>query len=165
MKGVFLNYERDLIFKKQEIYDSFNFKNKIEGGYHSSAIILYFQNKILLQKRDEFTEYHPLKWSLFGGGIDLGESPLQAAIRECDEELGFKPNNLDFLGIRFRHKLPLSLEYFFSKKIDSFQKESLVLNEGKDMAWFNEKEILGLNLVPFYKPRMSMIFQKLNELY
>ncbi len=34
-----------------------------------------------------------------GGGVDEGESPLEAAIRECEEELGYKVKIIKEIGI------------------------------------------------------------------
>jgi len=55
-------------------------------GKGSCVIILFKNNKILLQLRDEHAPTAANKWSFFGGGIDKGESPKEAIIRECKEE-------------------------------------------------------------------------------
>ncbi|HSW99698.1 MAG TPA: 8-oxo-dGTP diphosphatase [Patescibacteria group bacterium] len=34
------------------------------------------------------------KWNGVGGKLESGESPMQAAIRECEEEIGVTPHNL-----------------------------------------------------------------------
>jgi len=53
-------------------------------------------------------------WSLFGGGINNGEQPIDAAIRELKEELGLtiKKEQLRplavFLGIKKRNYLLLA---------------------------------------------------------
>ena len=36
------------------------------------------------------------KYGLIGGGIEKGESPLEAMKRECSEEISFVPNNLEY---------------------------------------------------------------------
>lgn len=38
-------------------------------------------------------------WELPGGKLDPGESPLQAAYRELEEESGQRPDTLDFAGV------------------------------------------------------------------
>ncbi|MCB1557777.1 MAG: NUDIX hydrolase [Alphaproteobacteria bacterium] len=34
-------------------------------------------------------------WGLTGGQVDAGESPREAALRECDEEIGYVPSNIE----------------------------------------------------------------------
>lgn len=43
---------------------------------------------ILLQERDEHALIAPEKWSYSGGHVEEGESDLEAAVRELDEETG-----------------------------------------------------------------------------
>ena len=38
------------------------------------------------------------RWTLPGGGVDDGEKPEKAAVRELYEEAGLKPDSLEFLG-------------------------------------------------------------------
>lgn len=38
------------------------------------------------------------KWNGVGGKANSGESPKQAAIRECKEEIGVIPKNLELIG-------------------------------------------------------------------
>lgn len=56
----------------------------------SGAIVVNNKGKILLQKRDYDAYTFPSYVCAFGGKVENGESPLQAIIRELDEELGAK---------------------------------------------------------------------------
>ena len=53
------------------------------------CLVLTQNNKILLQQRGS-SKWHkfPGFLSTFGGGIEVGESPIQALVRELKEELG-----------------------------------------------------------------------------
>lgn len=52
------------------------------------AIILDEQNRILLSQRHQpDSSYHGL-WQFPGGGIEFGEHPREAVIREVQEEIG-----------------------------------------------------------------------------
>ena len=51
----------------------------------SAGIIVKVNNKILLCKRSESSNYGGY-WSPPMGGIEKGESPLEAAVREFKEE-------------------------------------------------------------------------------
>ncbi len=54
-----------------------------------AGIILHYHNSdLLMQLRDDKPMInYPNQWGLFGGGIEAGETPLIAAIREIEEEL------------------------------------------------------------------------------
>lgn len=67
------------------------FKRKYVG-----CIILSKDLKILLQMRDtESGRSFPGCLSTFGGGIEAGEEPMHALIRELHEELGATVNELE----------------------------------------------------------------------
>ncbi|MBI4151104.1 NUDIX domain-containing protein [Candidatus Woesearchaeota archaeon] len=52
------------------------------------AIFTLIQEKrMLLQHRDAHPKYRPNMWGFFGGGIEQGETPEKAVIREAHEEL------------------------------------------------------------------------------
>ncbi|MDO8460076.1 MAG: NUDIX hydrolase [Nanoarchaeota archaeon] len=52
--------------------------------------------EVLLQKKDIGYPWFPGEICLFGGGIELGEEPKKAFLREVSEELSIKLNNLNF---------------------------------------------------------------------
>lgn len=52
------------------------------------SIVLTQDNKILLQQRPLHWRTYPGCLATFGGGIEEGESPMQALVRELKEELG-----------------------------------------------------------------------------
>lgn len=47
-------------------------------------------NRVLLSMRAAH-KTHKYEWSLFGGMIDDNETPKEALLRECREEMGFEP--------------------------------------------------------------------------
>src|SRR4051812_17020219 len=53
---------------------------------------------VLLTRRAADLRAHPGQWALPGGRIDAGESALDAALRELDEELGLRADETTFLG-------------------------------------------------------------------
>lgn len=55
-------------------------------------------NKFLFLLRDNKPGIpHPNKWSLFGGGIEKGETPIGALMREVKEETNIKIYNIKLL--------------------------------------------------------------------
>jgi 8-oxo-dGTP pyrophosphatase MutT (NUDIX family) len=53
----------------------------------------------LLCRRPSRMRNHPGQWALPGGRIDPGETPVQAALRELDEELGVRLGPSSVLGL------------------------------------------------------------------
>lgn len=53
-------------------------------GVH--ALILNEQNKVLITKRSKHDNYFPLAWDIPGGSVDMGETVVEALIREVKEE-------------------------------------------------------------------------------
>src|SRR5437879_283414 len=64
------------------------------------CLVLTQDHKILLQQRPEHWSTHPGCLSTFGGEIELGETPMEALVRELHEELGAKvmPSDVISLG-------------------------------------------------------------------
>ena len=56
----------------------------------TSCIIQTHDNKILLQRRGKDFDTFPDFISAFGGKIEVDETPIQAVVRELNEELGAK---------------------------------------------------------------------------
>ena len=77
-----------------------------QGLLHRAVSILLVNTKgeIYLQQRSRLKDSYPLKWTTSASGhVDPGESYLQAAKRELQEELSLQAE-LDFLG-----KIPASV--------------------------------------------------------
>lgn len=53
---------------------------------------------LLLTRRSDALRHHPGQVAFPGGGIDDGESPAQAAVREAVEEAGIDAAGVDVLG-------------------------------------------------------------------
>jgi 8-oxo-dGTP pyrophosphatase MutT (NUDIX family) len=54
----------------------------------SAWVILYTENQLILGKRGP-SQKNPNQWNFFGGGVDEGEDPRAAAVRELKEETGY----------------------------------------------------------------------------
>jgi isopentenyldiphosphate isomerase len=82
---------------KQEIH--------LEGLWHNAAHIWIYNSKgeILFQLRAKDKDSYPGLLDISAAGhVDSGETPIQAALREAEEELGLKltENDLKEVGIR-----------------------------------------------------------------
>ena len=54
--------------------------------------------KVVLTERSSTLRHHAGQISFPGGRIDAGEVPHLAALREADEEIGLKPEDVEILG-------------------------------------------------------------------
>ncbi|WP_329400280.1 NUDIX domain-containing protein [Streptomyces melanogenes] len=60
----------------------------------SNMLVVNDKGEILLQRRRDTGQ-----WALPGGAQDIGESPAQCAVRECEEETGVVAEVTGFLGV------------------------------------------------------------------
>ncbi|MEI6627085.1 MAG: NUDIX hydrolase, partial [bacterium] len=63
-----------------------------------------------LQKRSDDAERAPGWFTIFGGGVELGETAEEAMLREVKEELNFIPNNYSYLD---EYSDNYSLSYYY----------------------------------------------------
>ncbi|MEM7734352.1 MAG: NUDIX domain-containing protein [Deinococcota bacterium] len=96
---------------------------------------------ILVQNR---RGHRPPPWGFFGGGIETGETPLQAVIREASEELSLNlsENDLEFQGQITGQLNDLHFQlHVFLWAFDGVL-DSLVVNEGSGMELISSDEML-----------------------
>ena len=89
-------------------------------------------SKLLLLKRAMGGKKSGGKWGNVGGSVEPGETPLQACIREANEETGLvlRPENLVSVYVK------RGVMYFFATSIPEGTK--IVLNEESDRyEWFS----------------------------
>jgi len=103
-------------------------KQKVDGA----AVVVMCGDHLLLLKRCSDAEWMPNKWNLPGGTIEKGESRMEAALRECEEESGISLDSAEHFGTYGR------LDVFLAK-IDS--KEVSINFESSDYAWVKLEEV------------------------
>lgn len=110
----------------------------------SLTVIFNNENKILLLKRSEKTNWCPDCWALVGGKIEKNETPEQGLVREVKEETQI---NLTKYKIKKIIKIDNVLEYLYLSKVDN---DFVELNgEHSDYGWYTLEEIKKLdNVVP-----------------
>ncbi|MCX6778034.1 MAG: NUDIX hydrolase [Candidatus Micrarchaeota archaeon] len=97
-------------------------------------------------------------WEFPGGGVEFGENPGDAAIRECKEETGIEVGDAKFIGITSavfesggNEKHAVYVVYL-AEVGDKFVKIS---GEHEEYRWVNSYELsrmkLGLNAEPILK--------------
>jgi 8-oxo-dGTP pyrophosphatase MutT (NUDIX family) len=103
--------------------------------------------EVFLQKRGPDMERLPNNFGLWGGGIDPGETPEQAVIREAREELGI---DLGAYRIRFLNKYEFwgAIEHCFIFEAPENFEDMLVIGEGEYGKWFSAEDAFALpNLI------------------
>ncbi len=80
-----------------------NRKVKPEGRYKEFSVLIPLINRnnelhLLFETRSENLNTQPGEICFPGGGIEAGEKPVEAAIRETQEELNIKKNNIKIIG-------------------------------------------------------------------
>lgn len=122
--------------------------NNVPNGHYIpvvGVVIINENNEILLQKRSRFKRVNPSKWGICGGKVDLGETPLEAGIRETLEEIGIFLNKeeLKFLSMDINEKLHFTV-YYVIKNID-INECRLQEEELEEVKYFRIEELQKLD--------------------
>ena len=100
------------------------------------------RGEILLQLRDTNPSIpYPDCWGTFGGEIEEGESPVQAIVREIQEELGYRLEEPEHYAVFRFDGYDI---YMFRKKDPTISLEQLVVTEGQRGAFFSRERTPGL---------------------
>lgn len=103
---------------------------------------------VYLQKRSKNATRLPDYFGLWGGGIEEGENPEQALVREVKEELEI---DLDIKQVKFlsRYENLRAIKYAYLLEVSDGWEETVVVKEGDYGKWFPVDEVFGLNNLTF----------------
>lgn len=124
------------------------------------------QGRILLQLRSQVDGIaNPGKWGLFGGHLEPGESPIEAAVREIEEELtcALLPEKMCFVT-EFNREDGL-LHYSLFQYPVTNELENAALTEGERFAAFSPGQIQaglldGAEVVPHHFERLKAFWDR-----
>lgn len=113
----------------------------------SAHAILLLAGRYVLQLRDNKPSIAaPGQWSLFGGMIQDGETPVQSVKREIYEELSIDPHQYAFLwyiDYIAEYEKEMIRSWFFEADV-SMVWQNHILGEGQATGVFNYKETMNL---------------------
>ncbi len=127
--------------------------------------IIKQDDKILLCRLSERVPHSEGKWTLPGGGIEFGESPEQAVVREVREETGLRATPLEVAGIDSlvvpdetggqRHGIRI---IYYARH----EPGELVFEQGGSTdccRWFSQQETLSLPIVALTKVGLELAWR------
>lgn len=114
----------------------------------ASHLILRKENQVLLIRRCH-TGYHDGDYGLPSGHLEPGESFLQAAIREAQEEVGVTLHSDDVEFVHIGHRWSSDyVNLFFAASIWSGEVRNAEPEKCDDVRWFS-MDALPSNIVPY----------------
>ena len=138
--------------------------------HHSKAIVRHAAGvipvrpggAILLMLRDDRPDIgSPNRWSTLGGYLEAGETPLQAAKREVEEEVGQRAIRLLPFGFvdgpSLRAPEVTVRSHMFGVRV-TWTLDDLVLGEGQLVEWFTPPQALTQPLATPIVPAIRMFF-------
>lgn len=124
-----------------------NDPNNIPDGHYISVVgvvIVNDNNEILLQKRSRFKKVNPNRWGICGGKVNLGESTLDAGVRETLEEIGILLNKDELKIIRMATNGRAHFTVYYIRKNVDINECKLREEELEEIKYFNIEELQDL---------------------
>lgn len=91
-----------------------------------------------LQKRDATAPSNPGMMSFFGGGIEDGESSLDGLLREVEEELVYKPENLFYFS---KYETQNRIFHIFIEEVEGDFESLVQVQEGEYGAFLSLTDV------------------------
>ncbi|MEM7488844.1 MAG: NUDIX hydrolase [Pseudomonadota bacterium] len=127
----------------------------------SAKAILYLGASLVSILRDDYPHIPwPNRWDLPGGGVEEGETPLDAVIREIEEEIGLRLPPSAFVWHKTYRRSDGRASRFFAAPIDRAQIAAIVFgDEGQRWTLMDRSDFISRpDAVPHYRDRVADFF-------
>ena len=122
--------------------------NNVPKGYYIpvvGVVIINDNNEILLQKRSRFKKANPGKWGICGGKVELGETTLDAGIRETLEEIGVFLDKKDLKSLSIYTTVKAHFTVYYVRKNVNINECKLQEEELEEVKYFKIEELQYLD--------------------
>lgn len=117
--------------------------------------------EIYLQKRTEDAPTNPGCFGLFGGGIEQGESPEMALVREVREELNYALPSFELFNV---YDFPDHIFWVYGQEVDDLFENMITVLEGQYGQWFTKTQMeVEEKINPFNRIIYQDVFRRLGE--
>lgn len=124
------------------------------------AILYNRQGQVMLQKRDEKPGLaFPGQWTVWGGQVEPGETPLEAERRELEEELeltGLPLRWWKMVEWPWRDGITIQ-QHLYLAPFDG-DPEALTQHEGQDRRFFSRAELDGIPVAFNFRGELEAFF-------
>lgn len=87
------------------------------------------------------------RWALMSGGVDEGETPIEALKREMYEELFVRANDILFKYIRVEHIPEKNMDFYYYEGFTNTEFKPILDHENLNSGWFSKDKLPS----PLYK--------------
>ncbi|MBO4889006.1 MAG: NUDIX hydrolase [Firmicutes bacterium] len=134
-----------------------------EGLFHlvTDILVKHTDGSYLLMQRDRRKNFGGMWEATAGGSALKGESALECALRELQEETGIVSDHLDEVG-RVIGRDTVYVEYLC---VTDCTKDSIRLQEGETIAyrWVSQSELLAMTKNELITERMQQFIEELKK--